>query len=71
MTDLPEIRYARSGDVRGIAAYIGARVSALAAPSEVPISSTVKDLVAGTSLVFDDASEHELKDAPTAGSSSG
>ncbi|HET7236926.1 MAG TPA: adenylate/guanylate cyclase domain-containing protein, partial [Actinomycetota bacterium] len=51
-------------DVRGIAVHIGARVSALAGPSEVLVSRTVKDLVAGSGLVFEDAGEHELKGVP-------
>lgn len=51
-------------DVRGIAVHIGARVGALADPGEVLISSTVKDLVAGSGLVFEDAGEHELRGVP-------
>ena len=51
-------------DVTGIAVHIGARVSALAGPSEVLVSSTVKDLVAGSGLVFEDRGEHELKGVP-------
>jgi class 3 adenylate cyclase len=51
-------------DVRGIAVHIGARVGALAGPSEVLVSSTVKDLVAGSGLAFEDAGEHELKGVP-------
>ena len=50
--------------MRGIAVHIGARVSALAGPSEVLVSSTVKDLVAGSGLTFEDAGEHELKGVP-------
>ena len=50
--------------VRGIAVHIGSRVGALAGPSEVLVSSTVKDLVAGSGLVFEDAGEHELKGVP-------
>jgi class 3 adenylate cyclase len=50
--------------VRGIAVHIGARVASLAGPSEVLVSSTVKDLVAGSGLAFDDAGEHELKGVP-------
>lgn len=50
--------------VHGIAVHIGARVAALAGPSEVFVSSTVKDLVAGSGLVFDDRGEHELKGVP-------
>ena len=51
-------------DVGGIAVHIGARVAALAGPSEVLVSSTVKDLVAGSGLVFADRGEHELKGVP-------
>ena len=51
-------------DVGGIAVHIGARVGALARPSEVLVSSTVKDLVAGSGLVFSDRGEHELKGVP-------
>jgi class 3 adenylate cyclase len=51
-------------EVRGIAVHIGARVAALAGASEVLVSSTVKDLVAGSGLVFEDAGEHELKGVP-------
>jgi class 3 adenylate cyclase len=51
-------------DVRGIAVHIGARVGAKAGPSEVLVSSTVKDLVAGSGLGFEDAGEHELKGVP-------
>ena len=58
-----EIELAGDG-VRGIAVHIGARVGALAGPSEVLVSQTVKDLVAGSGLVFEDADEHELKGVP-------
>jgi class 3 adenylate cyclase len=51
-------------DVRGIAVHIGSRVGALAGPSEVLVSSTVKDLVAGSGLVFEEAGERELKGVP-------
>lgn len=51
-------------DIRGIAVHIGARVSALAGPSEVLVSSTVKNLVAGSGLVFEDVGERELKGVP-------
>jgi class 3 adenylate cyclase len=51
-------------DVAGIAVAIGARVAARAEPSEVLVSQTVKDLVAGSGLVFEDAGEHELKGVP-------
>ncbi len=52
------------GKVGGIAVHIGARVSAEAAPGEVLVSSTVKDLTAGSGLAFEDAGEHELKGVP-------
>jgi len=48
----------------GIAVHIGARVAALAGPSEVLVSSTVKDLVTGSGLSFEDTGEHELKGVP-------
>jgi pimeloyl-ACP methyl ester carboxylesterase len=50
--------------VRGIAVHIGARVMSLASASEVLVSQTVKDLVAGSGLAFEDAGEHELKGIP-------
>ena len=51
-------------DVRGIAVHIGARITALAEPNEMLVSSTVRDLVAGSGLTFEDAGEHELKGVP-------
>jgi len=48
-------------DVGGIAVHIGARVVATAAPSEVLVSSTVKDLVAGSGLRFSDRGKHHLR----------
>ncbi len=54
------------GDVGGIAVAIGARVGAIADSSEVLVSSTVKDLVAGSGLSFEDRGEHELKGVPGA-----
>jgi class 3 adenylate cyclase len=52
------------GDVAGIAIHIGARVSALAGAGEVLVSSTVKDLVVGSGLEFEDRGSHELKGVP-------
>ena len=52
------------GKVGGIAVVIGARVGALAGASEVLVSQTVKDLTAGSGLVFEDVGEHELKGVP-------
>jgi class 3 adenylate cyclase/pimeloyl-ACP methyl ester carboxylesterase len=51
-------------DVAGMAVHIGARVSALAGAGEVFVSSTVKDLVAGAGIEFEDRGEHELKGVP-------
>jgi class 3 adenylate cyclase/pimeloyl-ACP methyl ester carboxylesterase len=49
------------GHVRGIAVHIAARIAALAGPSETLVSSTVKDLAAGSGIAFEDAGERELK----------
>ena len=51
-------------DVGGMAVHIGARVAAQAAPSEVLVSSTVKDLVVGSGIEFADRGSHELKGVP-------
>jgi pimeloyl-ACP methyl ester carboxylesterase len=50
--------------VRGIAVHTGARVAALAGPGEILVSSTVKDLVAGSGLEFEDRGAHELTGVP-------
>jgi class 3 adenylate cyclase len=52
------------GKAAGIAVVIGSRIGAMAGPSEIFSSSTVKDLTAGSGLVFEDAGEHELKGVP-------
>ena len=52
--------------VGGLAANIGARVAAMAAPSEVLVSQTVKDLMVGSDLAFVDRGSHELKGVPGA-----
>ena len=51
-------------DIAGIAVHLGARVSALAGAGEVLVSSTVKDLVVGSGLEFEDRGTHELKGIP-------
>jgi class 3 adenylate cyclase len=51
-------------DVRGLAVHIGARVAAAAEPGEVLVSSTVRDLVAGSGLSFADRGMHALKGVP-------
>jgi class 3 adenylate cyclase len=53
-----------NGQISGITVSIGARVAAHAGPSEVLVSQTVKDLVAGSGLTFQEAGEHELKGVP-------
>jgi len=50
--------------VRGIAVHIGSRVAGLAGPSEIFVSSTVKDLIAGSAVAFEDRGEHKLKGVP-------
>jgi class 3 adenylate cyclase/pimeloyl-ACP methyl ester carboxylesterase len=55
---------AMNGDLGGVAVHIGARVAAKAQPKEVLVSSTVKDLVAGSEIDFQDRGEHELKGVP-------
>ena len=50
--------------VAGIAVHIGARVASLAGPGEVLVSQTVKDLVAGSGIEFEDRGAHELKGVP-------
>jgi class 3 adenylate cyclase len=52
------------GDVGGIAVHIAARVGALAGPGEVLVSSTVKDLVAGSGIGFVDRGAERLKGVP-------
>lgn len=52
------------GKLGGIAVSIGARISAAAAPGDVLVSGTVKDLVAGSGLAFEDRGAHELKGVP-------
>lgn len=51
-------------DVTGMTVNVAARISALAGPSEVFVSSTVRDLTPGSGLAFEDAGEHELKGVP-------
>jgi class 3 adenylate cyclase len=53
-----------NGKLGGISVSIGARVAGKADPSEVCVSQTVKDLVAGSGLTFDARGEHELKGVP-------
>ena len=51
-------------DVAGLAVHIGARIGSLAQAGEVLVSSTVKDLVAGSGFTFEDRGIHVLKGVP-------
>jgi pimeloyl-ACP methyl ester carboxylesterase len=59
-----EIEVAAGGPIAGVAVHIGARVAEQAAPGEVLVSGTVKDLVAGSGLDFEPRGTHELKGVP-------
>jgi class 3 adenylate cyclase len=54
----------RGDDIGGIGVHIGARVSALAGPNDVLVSSTLRDLVIGSGLEFEERGSHELKGVP-------
>lgn len=54
----------QGSDVSGIALHIGQRISALAAPGEILVSSTVRDLVTGSGIEFEPRGEAELKGVP-------
>jgi class 3 adenylate cyclase/pimeloyl-ACP methyl ester carboxylesterase len=54
----------RGDDIGGIAVHIGARVSALAAPNDVLVSSTLRDLVIGSGLEFEERGTYDLKGVP-------
>jgi class 3 adenylate cyclase/pimeloyl-ACP methyl ester carboxylesterase len=54
----------RGDDISGIAVHIGARVSALAGPNDVLVSSTLRDLVIGSGLEFEERGSYELKGVP-------
>jgi class 3 adenylate cyclase len=54
----------RGDDVAGMAVHIGAHVAALAGPSEVLVSSTVREIVTGSRRQFVERGEYELKGVP-------
>jgi class 3 adenylate cyclase len=54
----------RGNDLGGFAVDIAARIGSLTSPGEVLVSSTVKDLVVGSGIEFQDRGEHELKGVP-------
>jgi hypothetical protein len=61
---MDDVRAVMDDKVSGSAVHIGARVASIAAPNEVFVSSTVKDLVAGSGLHFTDRGSHTLKGVP-------
>ena len=62
--DMAALAEVMADDIAGLAVHIAARVSARAGASEVLVSSTVKDLVVGSELDFDDRGSHDLKGVP-------
>jgi class 3 adenylate cyclase len=54
----------RGDDIAGLAVHIAARISARAGPSEVLVSRTVKDLLAGSGIGFESRGSHSLKGIP-------
>ena len=54
----------RGDDIGGIAVHIGARVSALTGPNDVLVSGTLRDLVIGSGLEFEERGAHQLKGVP-------
>jgi class 3 adenylate cyclase len=75
LPELPSVRGLRAGlhtgecevrgdDIGGIGVHIGARVSALAGSNDVLVSSTLRDLVIGSGLEFEERGSYELKGVP-------
>ena len=62
--DEPQTHYAQSGALHIAYLVFGARVAALAGPDEVLVSATVKDLVVGSGIEFEERGEHALKGVP-------
>jgi class 3 adenylate cyclase len=54
----------RGEDLGGLSVHIASRVGSIAGPREVLVSGTVRDLVVGSAIEFDDRGEHELKGVP-------
>ncbi len=59
-----ELEVRRDDDLGGLAVHIAARVMSMADGGEVLVSSTVKDLVAGSGIDFEDRGTHELRGVP-------
>jgi class 3 adenylate cyclase len=54
----------RGDDIVGLAVHIASRVSAMAGANEVLVTGTVRDLVVGSGIAFDDRGRHDLKGVP-------
>ena len=54
----------RENSLEGVAIHIAARVADTAGPGEIVVSRTVKDLVAGSGIEFDDIGQHSFKGVP-------
>jgi class 3 adenylate cyclase len=61
-----ELELLEDDDVGGLAVHIGARISSLAGPGEVLVSSTVRDLIVGADQTLTDRGEYQLKGIPAA-----
>ena len=59
-----EVEMRGNNDVGGIAVNLGSRVASAASPGDVLVSSTVRDLVGGSGIAFEDRGDHELKGVP-------
>ena len=59
-----ELEMLADDDIGGLAVHIGARISSLAGPGEVLVSSTVRDLIVGSDQTLSDRGEHQLKGIP-------
>ncbi len=59
-----ELELLADDDIGGLAVHIGARISSLAGPGEVLVSSTVRDLIVGSDQILTDRGEHQLKGIP-------
>ncbi len=60
-----ELELLENDDIGGLAVHIGARISSLAGPGEVLVSSTVRDLIVGADQTLTDRGEHQLKGIPS------
>jgi class 3 adenylate cyclase len=59
-----EVELRADHEIAGVAVHLAARIEQQARASEILVSSTVKDLVAGSGIAFEDRGEHQLKGVP-------